>query len=119
MATPEEIEQAAVGATLKMEELGYKVFELPRHDERGIAVLLASKGKEQRVVCAVNKNNHQNDRTITEAFERFTSILRTDSILHPLMSKFDVHYDLFITWFIECEEPVYVTTGILDIFEEE
>lgn len=52
MATPEEIEQAAVGATLKMEELGYKVFELPRHDERGIAVLLASKGKEQRVVCA-------------------------------------------------------------------
>lgn len=76
MATPEEIEQAAVGATLKMEELGYEVFELPRHDERGIAVLLASKGKEQRLVCAVNKNNHKNDWTIPKAFEWFTSSLR-------------------------------------------
>lgn len=119
MATPEEIEQAAVGATLKMEELGYEVFELPRHDERGIAVLLASKGKEQRIVCAVNKNNHRNDWTIPEAFERFTSRLRTDSSLSSLMGKFDVHYDLVITWFIECEEPVYVSTGICDIFEEE
>lgn len=119
MATPEEIEQAAVGATLKMEELGYEVFELPRHDERGIAVLLASKGKEQRLVCAVNKNNHKNDWTIPKAFEWFTSSLRTDSNMFSLMSKFDMHYDLVITWFVECEEHVYVSMRICDVFEQE
>lgn len=119
MATPEEIEQAAVGATLKMEKLGYKVRELPRNNARGIAVLLANKGEEERIVCAVNKNNHPNDWKIPAAFERFMSILRTDSDLLSLMSKFNMHYDLVITWFIECGEPVYVSMRICDIFEEE
>lgn len=67
----------------------------------------------------MNKNNHKNDWTIPKAFEWFTSSLRTDSSLLPLMSKFDMNYDLVITWFVECEEHVYVSMRICDIFDQE
>ena len=56
---------------------------------------------------------------IPKAFEWFTSRLRTDSNTLSLMSKFDMHYDLVITWFVELEEPVYVSMLICDIFDQE